>query len=181
MKSLFLAFVLIVSLSTLLPGQKKLIRNTVKEIDSHEGNIKLSLVRIWGDEDVDDENQFFRCPSDIKVGRDGLIYIVDKGNHRIQMFDMDGRYKKTVGRRGKGPGDVLLPNAVVIDRDNNIVVSDASNHRIQTFDQKGNYVHSFRINNGSPSDIRVNSRNEIIVYSYTKSFSSGYYFTIYNR
>jgi len=157
------------------------IRNTIKEIDNREGKIELKPVRTWGGDDVEDENQFFRLPEDFKIGRDGLVYIVDSGNHRIQVFDRSGKYIRTIGRRGSGPADLYLPNSLDIDRNNNIWVSDSWNYRIQEFDSNGKCLAIFRLKNKrNPSSIAVNSRNEIMVYSHAHTFATGYWIAIYN-
>jgi len=125
-------------------GNPTFVRNTLKEINACEGEIKLKLVRIWGDDNVDDENQFFRMPCDIKIGKNGLVYIVDSSNNRIQVFSRDGSYKKTIGRKGQGPSDTIQPRAVAIDSDSHCVIADYGNYRIQTIDSNGNYLSSFK-------------------------------------
>ena len=44
-------------------------------------------------------------PSD----KDGNIYILDTGNTRIQKFGPDGEYLATIGRKGQGPGEFIMP------------------------------------------------------------------------
>jgi DNA-binding beta-propeller fold protein YncE len=156
------------------------VRNTLKEIDACEGKIKLTLVRVWGDDDNDDENQFFRLPKDIKIGKDGLVYIMDTANHRIQVFERSGKYVRTIGRRGKGPGDILLPCSLAFDKDNNIVVADDGNLRIQTFDSKGNYLTSFKTIYASIATVSITHNNEIALNSWQNRIKNGSLILLYN-
>jgi sugar lactone lactonase YvrE len=160
-------------------AQLKHVKNSLKQIEACENKIGLKLFRTWGEND-EDENQFFRFPADIKVGKDGLIYISDSGNCRIGVFDRTGGYRKTIGRKGLGPGDLLAPGSLAFDSRNNLVVADSGNRRIQVFDQEGGYLFSFKTINASPSDIAVSENNEIAVHSHQKTFASGSLVTLYN-
>ncbi|MCP4218008.1 MAG: 6-bladed beta-propeller [bacterium] len=157
---------LVVILSTALVPQEKFVKNTLKELEAVKDKINLSLIRVWNDEEVDDENQFFRLPTDIKIGNDNLIYILDSGNNRIQAFDGSANYIRTIGRRGRGPGDMVNPSSVVLDKDNKIVVADTDNQRIQVFNRAGQYISSFKTTGLLPSWISVTPKKEIIQYGY---------------
>jgi sugar lactone lactonase YvrE len=90
----------------------------------------LELVRKIGDVDTEDEHVAFNYPSDIAVDKDGNIYILDAGNTRIQKFDTDGNYLATIGRKGQGPGEFIMPTGLDIDRDGNLVVGDTAQSRL---------------------------------------------------
>jgi hypothetical protein len=166
-------------LSTNAFGRQTIAHNTLEHIDSCEAKIKLTLIRTWGGDETDDENQFFRYPMDIKISNEGLVHIVDTGNNRIQVFDRASNYKKTVGRKGKGPQDLLKPCAITFVREKDLVVAESDNHRIQTFDSVGRYLHSFKTINTTPSLIATTRKNEIAAYSYKKSYKSRTFVTLY--
>jgi sugar lactone lactonase YvrE len=92
--------------------------------------ISLELVRKIGDIDTEDEHLAFNYPSDVAVDTDGNIYILDAGNTRIQKFGPDGKYLATIGRKGQGPGEFILPDGLDIDRDGNLVVGDSAQSRL---------------------------------------------------
>jgi DNA-binding beta-propeller fold protein YncE len=172
---------LLMGLANLISGNPVFVRSTLQEINACEGKIELKLIMAWGDEEYDDENQFFRMPMDIKIGQDGLVYILDSGDDRIKVFDRSGKYVRTIGRRGQGPSDLLSPRVLAFDSDNNIIVADNYNRRIQTFDPGGNYLYSFRLKGVKrPSYISVNSKNEILVHSHENTFITGSLITLYN-
>lgn len=173
------AFVL--GLSLFIPGQQPVTHIAMAEINACEGKVTLIPVRIWGDDESDDENQFFRFPTDIKIGKDGLVYIVDSGNNRVQVFDRAGSHKKSIGKAGRGPQDLLLPNTAAIDNNNNLVVGERGNHRIQFFDPEGHSLSSFKTVNAAASAIHITRKNEIAVHSHQKSITSRSLVTLYTN
>ena len=56
---------------------------------------------------------------------------------RVQVYDNDGRFLRSFGNRGQGPGEFVRPRglAVVGDR---VVVEDISMRRLSHFDLEGN-------------------------------------------
>jgi len=67
----------------------------------------------------------------------GEIVVADTDNHRIQVFDRNGKFLFKFGSRGNGNGQFDRPCGATVDqRNNQIVVADAWNHRIQIFDEK---------------------------------------------
>ena len=62
---------------------------------------------------------------------------------RISKFTKDGRFIKSWGKLGSGPGEFRTPHALAFDSRGRLFVADRGNHRIQIFDQDGNYIDSF--------------------------------------
>ena len=62
---------------------------------------------------------------------------------RISKFTQDGRFIKSWGRFGSGPGEFRTPHALAFDSNGRLFVADRGNHRIQIFDQDGNYIDSY--------------------------------------
>jgi len=149
------------------------VHNTRQEIEACLGKIKLTLIRTWGGDEIDDINQFFKYPMDILVGKDGLIYICDSSNNRIQVFDEAGHFRRTLGRGGNGPTDFLSPNAISQDIQGNIIVSDRLNYRIQVLTPDGKYISGFKYLDGWISGVQAaHKRDEIVINCYKKAFFS---------
>jgi len=80
----------------------------------------------------------FDQPVDAVVDREENIYVVDRGNNRIEVLDRRGRYLREWGRPGIAPGSFDGPSAIAIERNAGILwVVDTNNHRLQKFDLKG--------------------------------------------
>jgi sugar lactone lactonase YvrE len=87
-------------------------------------------------------------PRNVAIGPDGLLYIADSGNHRIQVFDADGRYIRSWGEFGDGPGQFNEPWSLAVD-ENHVYVADTWNHRLQKFTLDGQWVTTLG-ESGSP-------------------------------
>jgi len=94
-------------------------------------------------------------PSDVAIGPDGYVYLVDGVNNRVVVVDRDGRWKFAFGKKGQGDGMFNHPMGVDISLDGKVFVADTGNHRIQAFDLKGNFLFMFPVTSSSgekPSD-----------------------------
>jgi DNA-binding beta-propeller fold protein YncE len=107
--------------------------------------VALELVRKLGDVDTEDENLAFHYPSDVAVDGQGNIYVLDTGNTRVQKFGPDGKYLATIGRKGQGPGEFIMPEGINIDKDGNLVVSDTAQLRLHVIIGGGRDVKSLII------------------------------------
>lgn len=94
---------------------------------------------------------FFSSPCGITVHPDGEILVVDRGNDRVQAFDLLGNYKRTIGEKGTKSGEFRSPGSVAVDLVGNIVVSDSINHRIQVFTKNGEWIRSIGQETGGPT------------------------------
>lgn len=91
---------------------------------------------------VDPEYQFYR-PRGVDLDSAGNAYVLDDGNHRIQVFGPDGDYLRTIGRQGQGPGE--LGNAwgiAIAGSDDVVIVHDQGNHRLSQWDRDGAAIGS---------------------------------------
>jgi DNA-binding beta-propeller fold protein YncE len=79
----------------------------------------------------------FNLPRDIEVGPDGMLYIVDGGNFRVQVLTTDGSHIRDIGRLGRMYGQFARPKGVGIDPAGNIYVSDSAHGNFQIFDPQG--------------------------------------------
>lgn len=86
-----------------------------------------------------------RLPSDVAVGRDGRVYVVDSGNQRIAVFDRGGRFIKTFGRAGQAAGELLNPVGIAVGPDGHVHVAERGNRRVQTFSADGAPLRSFAV------------------------------------
>jgi sugar lactone lactonase YvrE len=88
-------------------------------------------------------------PTGVAVdSRRKLLYAVsgtirDGGEHRIEVFSLDGKHLRTIGSRGSGGGQFNYPAHLAVAKDGNLFVVDMLNFRVQVFDPEGRLVSMF--------------------------------------
>ncbi|MGE5093790.1 MAG: 6-bladed beta-propeller [Betaproteobacteria bacterium] len=82
----------------------------------------------------------FNLPRDLAIGKDGLLYVVDGGNFRVQVFTPDGKYVKSFGSIGKQYGQFARPKEVATDKEGNVYVVDAAFGNFQIFSSEGDLL-----------------------------------------
>ncbi len=87
-------------------------------------------------------------PRNMAVGADGRIYVLDSGNHRLQVFEPDGSFVTGWGTFGTEAGQFNEPWGIAVD-DEYVYVADTWNHRIQKFTLDGQFAGAFGAS-GSP-------------------------------
>ena len=103
-------------------------------------NSDEAITNSWGGEGV--ENGKFKYIVGLDVDEQGVIYVVDQNNNRIQMFDIYGYFLNSYGVDQKTPGYFYFPNGIAIVNDN-VYVADGGNGRIQKFNQEGTFLLSW--------------------------------------
>jgi hypothetical protein len=104
------------------------------------GEVQLDIVEDLSIGNDDDANYQFYRVSNILLDEEENIYALDSGNCRVQMFDKNGKYLQTMGRKGQGPGEFMNPSAFYIDGKGLLYVSDQM--KIEVFDATGEYKRS---------------------------------------
>jgi DNA-binding beta-propeller fold protein YncE len=90
----------------------------------------------------------FNFPTNVFVDAQGLLYVADTLNFRIQIFDPEGQFVRTFGQQGDGPGTFNRPKGVAVDSEGHIYVADASFNNFQIFDQEGRLL--LAVGSGGP-------------------------------
>lgn len=108
----------------------------------------------------------FNMPSDAAVGPDGNLYVLDGVNHRIVVYDADGKFRFKFGSRGGDLGQLLFPLGITTAPDGKVYVADSGNHRFQVFSADGNPLKVVPLPNTTsgmppdPTDVTVDSIRE---------------------
>jgi sugar lactone lactonase YvrE len=108
----------------------------------------------------------FNAPSAVLVAPNGDIFVADghggNTNARIVKFSKDGKFIKTWGKKGSGPGEIDIPHALAMDSRGRLFVGDRQNNRIQIFDQDGNYIDQW-FQFSRPSGVFIDKKDMIYV------------------
>jgi len=86
-----------------------------------------------------DEQTLFYGAGAIVASPAGDIFVIDRGNNRIQMFGPDGAYERTLGKAGQGPGEFAgLYNMIISE--GRLVVYDSRNRRYSYWTLDGEHI-----------------------------------------
>lgn len=95
-------------------------------------------------------NGEFSHPAGLTIGAEGVVWVADSNNNRIQKLSSTGEYLSKFGSGGFEPGEFSRPTAVAVDASGNLWVTDANNNRIQKFNPAGEFLKAVGSAGGGP-------------------------------
>ncbi len=103
-----------------------------------ERTLELEEELCIGDEENDELKVFKMGWCDIDDS--GTLFIVDDSEQDIKVYDRDGKYIKTIGRKGQGPGEFGRIACIKILNNGNIIVSESRLRRLNVFSSEGEFI-----------------------------------------
>lgn len=79
------------------------------------------------------EMMYSNQPAVIAFDTNGLLFVTDSGNHRVQLFDKNGTFITKWGSEGSEDGQFSKPESIDVDRFGHVYVADTSNNNVQLF------------------------------------------------
>jgi sugar lactone lactonase YvrE len=92
----------------------------------------------------------FNQPNDVAIASNGDVFVVQghtpgpNGDARVLKFDKSGRFIKSWGGKGSGPGQFQVAHGIDIDAKGLLWVADRENQRVQVFDADGTFVRDIK-------------------------------------
>ena len=111
----------------------------------------------------------FWGPRAIAISDAGEVFVTDTGNKRVQVFGLDGGFKRMFGGTGDGPGQFNEEVGLTLDAQGNAWVADTWNNRIQKLSPSGDPLLQIAVPSGWGSQavsnkpyVAVNAQGRII-------------------
>jgi sugar lactone lactonase YvrE len=89
-------------------------------------------------------------PNDVAIAASGDVFVAQghtpgpDGDARVLKFDRNGKFIKSWGGKGSGPGQFQVAHGIAIDAKGLLWVADRENQRMQVFDQDGKFVREIK-------------------------------------
>ncbi|GAG11998.1 unnamed protein product, partial [marine sediment metagenome] len=104
-----------------------------------DGKVAFNLIEeVSIGKDIGEEEYLLNRPFQMHVDNQGYIYVLDIRDCHILVYDDMGKYVRTIGRKGQGPGEIMSLAYFDFSQDGRVFVNDYMNQRIIIFDREGN-------------------------------------------
>jgi hypothetical protein len=131
---------------------------TVDTLESGRIVVRNADVPLWGESAGWEVRERFRIGAlegdgpdvfgnitDVELGTEGGLYVLDGQASEIRVFGPDGEHLRTFGRAGQGPGELSRPAGMAFDSEGTLWVMNWGNARFSGFDpQTGELVDERR-------------------------------------
>lgn len=126
-----------------------------------DGRVTYNLVEeVSIGEETGPEEYLLNRPFELKIDDQGYFYMSDLSDCHILVYDDSGKYVRTIGRKGQGPAEFLMPAYFDFSPDGRIFINDGGNQRISIFDREGSPLGDFRLE-GYYRGMLIDSSNRI--------------------
>ena len=114
-----------------------------------------------GEEEVD-ENYMFYEPQSVEASEDGSIYVLDGRDICIKVYDRQGKYQRSIGRQGQGPGEFSSGYLYFdICPYGKLYITDCRDSCVIIMDKDGSFIQSFRLPGILYVEMKTDKNNSI--------------------
>jgi DNA-binding beta-propeller fold protein YncE len=129
------------------------------------GSVERSFPVFQNNENIENDEQVFGA---ISVKGD-FLYVPMASMGTVYVYDLNGRFVRTIGYNGNNMGELNFPIAVAITGDNLIMVLDKHRFNVVCFDSNGTFMGEFGGKGSSPgwfyhpTSIAANDGNSVFI------------------
>lgn len=102
-------------------------------------------LRIGTDDPDAPDHQLYSQVAAATVDSSGTIYAVDVRTGGVRVYDEDGAFQRTLGKRGQGPGAFQGASAMHVDAEGRLLVADPGQSRITAFSRSGELLDTYSL------------------------------------
>ena len=113
-----------------------------------------------GDVEGEEEYMFSEIRS-LAISEDERIFVLDSKEAHIKAFDKGGKYIKTIGAPGQGPGELTSPRSICISQNELVVLEGV--RRFSVFSLEGEFLRNISTKDTWALVARMDSAGEIVL------------------
>jgi hypothetical protein len=99
--------------------------------------------------------------ANVDVDAQNNIYVLDIKGSQVKVFDKDGHFVRTIGRKGQGPGEFEGAWKIFISSGNELIVEGLMSRRLDYFNLAGGYIKRVSIAQANIADVNMDSTGTI--------------------
>jgi hypothetical protein len=91
------------------------------------------------------DKYIFATILDIEVSSSGDVFVLDGGDYTIKVFDRNGNFKKSIGGKGSGPGEMQVPSGIALGPGGKLLLCDRALKRVTVFEENGDFSSTIKM------------------------------------
>jgi hypothetical protein len=141
------------------PATDTVVKNAVKPLHAKASlQPEVSIGVIEGAEEY-----LFGDVTELAVAPDGSMYVFDRQVPALRKYDAKGKFVRTFGRKGQGPGEYLSGGGLAVLPDGKVLLWDTGTWRINVYSADGESLRSLPTPSGmSGTGTLVTSRSLLV-------------------
>ena len=104
-------------------------------------------------------------PFGVSVSPEGLVYVCENDNHRVTVYDEEGKFLFAFGSKGSGPGCFDRPRDVAFGSDGLVYITEAKNMRVSVWSKQCTFMRCF--NTEDPYFATATADGHLLITSYS--------------
>jgi hypothetical protein len=120
------------------PQAPEIVKNGKRPVPP--AGFRFSLEPLWTAGGETSPEGGFADVTAVAVDPAGAAFVLDGKDCRVAVFDAGGKFVRTFGRKGQGPGELNGPIGIFVTPGNEIMVEESLNRRLSYFTPEGKFL-----------------------------------------
>lgn len=125
---------------TLMERVQRFAPGQLPNLRGNDSATAFGSLTTWGKPGIN-PSEFNRAEG-LCVGPEDAVYVADSCNHRIQIFDRDGKFLRQHGKPGSNPGTFSYPYDIKVDSKGLQFVCEFGNSRVSILDSRDQLIET---------------------------------------